>query len=119
MAHIYDSVSVWKIIITELVTPDRPSEGKTVFNTFEFRTIAELKEYFLTEYSVANSLGYKVPRPPADKYNPRVVGRLSFYYEDRFVKVTKEFDNVNAFVYFLEMHPPLAKCVEYVKKEAK
>lgn len=117
MSEIYAPVTTWKITISELVTPDHSFEGRTVFNSFEFKTIKELKEYFLQHPGVARSLGYKLPRPAADKYNPRVVGRLGFQYQDRIVNVTKEFDTINDFLYFLDMHQPLAKCVEYVKKE--
>jgi hypothetical protein len=117
MAHINEPVNLWRITVTELVNPDHAFEGRTIFNTHHFQTISELKAYFQEQPGIARSLGYNISKPPAEKYNPRVTGRLSFYYEDRFVKVTNEFDSVHDFVYFLESHPALAKCVEYVKKK--
>lgn len=117
MAHINEPVTLWRITVTELVNHDRPSEGRRLFNDHHFQTIAELKIYFQENPGIARSLGYNIALPASEKYNPRVIGRLSFHYEDRVVKVTNEFDSVHDFIYFLEGHPPLAKCVEYVKKE--
>lgn len=118
MTHINDPVTEWEITITELaLSDDHP--GRRFFNEHRFKTIAALKEYFERpgSYPIAKSLSYNVPEPSPEKFNPRCVGRLSFHYEDRIMKPTWEFDNVRDFVKYLEMHPSLAECVNYVKKK--
>ena len=118
--HINDRIDRWKIIITELVVPENEGDPYVHFNTLEFKTVAELKDYFTSNkaYSVARSLGYmvKTPLDPAT-YNTRLVGRLSFTFADRISeRKTLEFVTVQDFVRFLESHPLAAKAVEYVKR---
>jgi hypothetical protein len=117
MAHIHEPVSECFITITELVVPDDQHGPRTVFNSFRFRTIAELREYFLSKFSVAKSLGYDLKQKPSPgTYNDRVVGRLGFEYKDRFVSSSLEFNSIADFVKFLEDHPPLADVVGYVRR---
>ena len=118
MQHINEPVSAWQISITEMVRPDFSYEGRIIFNTHQFQTIQELAKYFRKpdSYPVAKSLNYNVPEPPAEKWNPRMIGRITFMYTDYMMSRLLEFDSVDDFVRFLEDHPPLAKVVEYVPR---
>jgi hypothetical protein len=114
MPYINETVSDWKITVTELVKPD-PGEPVRVFQTVTIKTIAQLREYFLTDskFSVARSLQYKATQPPPEKFNDRLFGRLSFTYTDRMSTKTFEFATAADFAKFIKDHPALAKCVEF------
>ncbi|AYB35306.1 hypothetical protein [Chryseolinea soli] len=117
MATIHEPISEWSITVTVLVTPDEPHDPLIVFNTIEFKTLAMLREYFLSQYSFAKSLGYRLTQKPRlGEDNERLVGRLGFEYRDRFTHPKMEFKSVDDFVRFLKAHPALATAVEYVQK---
>jgi hypothetical protein len=116
---IQDPITDWKIVVTELVLPDLEHEPLRLFDRHEFKTLADLRAYFLQEkkYSVAKSLGFPVKQEPKpEKYNARLTGRLALWFEDRMIKPTLEFRSVDDFVRFLREHPAVGDVVGYKKK---
>lgn len=115
MQVINEPIEFHNIIITELVIPDNMADPIYVINTFQFKTLTELKEYLFkpSKFSVARSLGYNIRNTPdLAMFNQKLKGRIAFEYSDRIIKKRKfEFLSVEYFIRFLRENPSLGGIV--------
>jgi hypothetical protein len=113
MAQIYEPIKNHRIIFRYSCHGLGDNYKKIIEYNDEFKTIEELKAYFLRFPNAGYMVGYgsKTPEVPW-----ALNAILVFEYTDQCVRGSNEFANVFAFIKFLEDHPPLAKCVGYVKK---
>jgi hypothetical protein len=110
MGQIYEPVKWHRVTLTYFIGSKEYSEG--------FEDLAQLKAFFHRFPPLAEKLGYieNKNRKPTDGWRERAANvTLTFEYTDQVMtKVRNTFDNVHAFVKFLEGHPALGACVRYV-----
>lgn len=114
MGQIVEPIKDWNIIFTYFHwTADH--RGKQWYAD-RFKTIARLKEYFIRNPAAGYLVGYG---KNTTGWIYAFEGHLELEWTDQVGTHKKDFISVFDFARFLEDNPPLAKCVEYVKKEKK
>jgi hypothetical protein len=115
MFPIHEPVDEWMITLTEITPANGPDSPDCIFNTHNFKTIAELRTHLQRNYSVAKFLQYDLPYPGPEKV-ANLIGRITFMYNDRYRRQTFEFDSARDFAAFLDYYPVLAAVVGYQPK---